>query len=108
MYAFSLFSENDNCNCIMNSSHNCSDANRDCNTDSLIQTEVSELNVTEDVLEKSPGENVQVHLDVFDERKSSTIAFLKIDYLKDDNETVRISCINGCSHGLFCNHRIVM
>ena len=81
----------------MNSINNCSDSNKDCKTDSLIQTEVSELDVIEDAGGKSPGENVRVSLNVSDERNSSTIAFLKIDYLKDENvSTVRMSCINGC------------
>lgn len=55
----------------------------------LIQTEVSNLSVSSEPIEKSPGENVQVELKVLDEQKSLTIAFLKIDVI-DDNEKVRI------------------
>ena len=96
----------------MNSDNNCSnDTNEQCNnTDSLIQTEVSRLDIMQDAYESSPGENVQVSLNVFDERNSSTIAFLKIDYVDNEENTteVRTSCINSCNHGFFCNHRVVM
>ena len=95
----------------MNSTNNCSNnISEQCNnTDSLIQTEVSRLDVMQDAYESSPGENVQVSLNVFDERNSSTIAFLKIDYVDyEDNTTkVRTSCINSCNHGFFYNHRVV-
>ena len=72
----------------MNSTNNCSDNSVPCTiTKNLIQTELSSLNVTSNTIEKSPGENVRVGLDVFDERNSSTIAFLKIDVPDDGSDT---------------------
>ena len=57
----------------------------------------------QDAYESSPGENVQVSLNVFDERNSSTIAFLKIDYVDDEENTteVRTSCINSATMDSF-------
>lgn len=82
MYVFSLCSE-ENCNCIMSSNNSCSNTSESCDiTENLIQTEVSNLQVLSETIEKSPGENVQVNLNVFDERNSSTIAFLKIDIVE--------------------------
>ena len=77
------------CNCIMSSTNNCSDNSGSCNNTAtnLIQTELSSLKVTSTVIRRSPGETVQVGLDVFDERDSPTIAFLKIDIADSDNDT---------------------
>ena len=91
---FFLSFSKDHCNCIMSSTNNCSDNSVPCDitAKNLIQTELSSLNVTSTDIRKSPGENVQVYLDVVDERDSSTIAFLKIDIADiadddDDNNT---------------------
>ena len=76
----------------MNSTNDCSDDTiSPCNNRSknLIQTELSSLDVKLKSIERSPGENVQVDLNVSDERDSPTIAFLKIDIVADnDTKTV--------------------
>ena len=90
----------------MTSTNNCSDNSGPCNitATNLIQTELSSLNVTSNKIEKSPGENVRVHLDVFDERDSPTIAFLKIDVADNDSDThtVRMFVIESVKTYLIC------
>ena len=67
----------------------------------LIQTELSELNLDRDLLvEKSPGENVRVRLDVLDERENQTIAFLKIDIADDANDDASDKTTKKVKH--FC------
>ena len=82
----SIFS-NEDCNCIINSNNSCSSTSGSCDNTVLIQTELSELDLDQNlIIEKSPGENVQVHLGVLDERRNQTIAFLKIDIDDDAND----------------------
>jgi len=74
----------------VNSSNDCRNDINDDGFGNVIQTEVSSIEINSGLIEKSPGENVEINLRATDEQNISTIAFLQIG-IDDEAELPLVS-----------------